>query len=449
MDSKGPELYSTIDQNKYSMVAGRGMPLIGENPRGNQNPPPQLPGNPIANQIYNPNQGFMKPMPMNPGPGVMPSADRLPEPQRAQPRSIPEPANMPFANNIPRPGMPGPGNLPPGHMQPPPNNPNIYMPQPGVPPNPNNLPPGRMPVPLSNPPSTNNIPNNPAPLSNPTTAANNMLLGYMQVPLSNLPQPGNNTGNLLPMPLPGTPTGNLLPMPLPGNPTGNLLPMPLPGNPTGNFLPMPLPGNPTGNFLPMPKPGNPTGNLPFPTSFPPPGPLPLPGSVPPRNSQSISNFPVPPNIQPFTNFPGGLPNPSGPAKLPFSSMLPGPPAFPPPTPSNFPPGGSRPGLNPNISISSSEPSISIHQQGPNMMIANKVGMDSNKLSQNYNNGNLMKIQQGFPDTSITYNHAGPGQDFLHVVGPPLSAHMASAHIRQLDPDSDSTWSSNIRISVVC
>ena len=131
---------------------------------------------------------------------------------------------------------------------------------------------------------------------------------------------------------------------------------------------------------------------------------------------------------PNTN-PGGMNNNPVPPNLPFPSMMPGLPNFPPP----------RQGVPANISISSSEGSIVIPPQNPNI-IANKVGMESNKLSEHFNNGNLMHIQSCFPDTNITYNHAGPGQNFLQVVGPPQSANMASAYIRQLDPHSDSSWS---------
>ncbi|OMJ93701.1 hypothetical protein SteCoe_3265 [Stentor coeruleus] len=328
-------------------------------------------------------------------------------------------------------------------------------------------------------PSNVPMPNPGMPMPNLGMPIPGMPMQNLGMPMQNLGMPMQNLG--MPMPNPGMPMPNKgMPMPNPGlamsNPGTPIMsmpnlgmPMPNPGMPMSNpGMPMPISGMPMPNpGMPMPNPGMPMPNpgMPMPNPRPMPGPglpntmgtnisvkmppvperpiseLPLPGnpmapSMPPVPRLPNANNGFTPN--PFMNPPqiSNLPMPSGPMgnpmNLPQMSNLPMP-SGPMGNPMNRPqmpnpPFSHNSQFNPNISISSSEPSIIV-----------RAPLSTDSINQSINSGHMQNIQNSFPQASLSLNNAGPNQQYVLIIGPQSQVTNSYNHLKSIDPHSDSQW----------
>ena len=441
ISSNASSNYGSINPNGPNITQGK-IPLPGTsnvpmNLPGSGSPPipfPVMQGGPsqkpperelTATSIVNPINSNM-PGSNPPGLGKFPQMQNIPQignPNLNQPHygGI---GNQPMTfNNLPQfpnPGY-GPNNLVPmqqvqkNNLLGPQASPFLGNPQPG---------PQMAPF-LGNPqpgPQMAPFPSNPQPGPQVPAIATNPPLGFGPQPtgIPNIPKPFQSGQPITAIPLPGK-SG-----PSPIGFSSN--PQPGPQIPVNSINP-PLGSGPQFTGIPnIPKPfqsGQPIIGIPLPGQSGPPAPgiqnFPKPGVImnPHLNSPSVLN-----NRPAIPGFP--IPNPLSPMP---GNQFPLPQQSNPIIPSNFP--------NPNISISSSEASVSF----PNNMMSNgnnngiikrNIGMSSNNLVQNFNNGNLHALQSNNPSILLSINNAGPGQDFLTIDGPAHIVDPISRVIRSMD-----------------
>ena len=61
-------------------------------------------------------------------------------------------------------------------------------------------------------------------------------------------------------------------------------------------------------------------------------------------------------------------------------------------------------------------------------------MEDDKLKENLNNGNLNQIMMYNPYAKVSFDNAGPGQNYVQVVAPSGLIESVSRSIRSIDPN---------------